>query len=1264
MKNKKTIFVILIALLIVCLAFSLTACDPEDTGSGSGNDSGTSGSIGDDGSGSGSGNGSGSVVAPDGGSGSGSGTIDGSGSGSDSGSGDNQDPDVHENAFSIAYGDLEERNNLFISSQSDTLAVKTNGVFSQGTISATVTLSGTNGDNGIIFGLKNNNNLNRFWEHSGVYYYFFFISRDGSAYLGKVSNTQWIVCGTSMIEDFSNDGEYLLQVSRDKSNTGYDVIRCYVDGDLYVTYKDNNNIDGTGYGLRAGTPGTSYSEITISENIMGAETTLDDYIIASGSFNEADGLLTSATGNAIAEVKNGEFVYGTLSATMDTNGNSGDNGLIFSLTPDTLHSYWESNVSYYFFFISFNGSAYLGKVDNGTWTSCDVVPIPGYNVNDTYTLKVEKDSTSISGYVNDVCYVTYADSFPLTGTGYGVRAGAKGVSFGDIDCQSSGTIVETTPDDITLLNGNFSGKNGAVKSSGNENLALISQSFSAGTLSSNIKGVSTKRSGLIFSHSVVGGRESYYRFVTRREAGKVEIDKVVNGNVTNLYSNYLSAGYSTGVEYLFKVVVKDGVAYCYFGNNLYYNFELELTGTGAGIYAEGAGSQFRAYGISSAADIIKVDTLLFGHSYFELWSNWKNDLAALARDYDFGTYLNIGIGGSVASHWEKFKESLAVYDADRVIYMIGINDLTGGTSPQLVVSDIESTLDYLTNLNPNLEIVLLSVNHCPARNTIRSEISATNELMKQLCAKKANISYAELEYAFCDDGVNPDSYWFTDGLHPSVNGYVRKIVPAIKNALDGLDQPTLSPELQQQLLDQAKSIKKLSLTDYSAWSYRSEEWKTAKTYYNQGIALIDACTTVEAVEALDLSSVINNLKAIKRNTEYVYADMVDSTDCSVWETPNFKAALDSSTGGVYNVTSDGHRIVDNRQYTDMSFTFKLSDISNEFATVGILFRSKMISTLGVDGYLINIVTEPNYIQIWHLNGAYGSSGGNLTYIGGWVFPEEVEETLFRAVIKDGYCYIYTEENYQTKGEDSYGCSADLSYGGTLPVHQSGGIGILCWNSNNGATGKLLIDNIGGNLAETQSEEPVTDHTSTVVTALSGNGSDIHGYNSSYITYSSDNNTFSAADYSYKLHTGLNLDDFTMTVKATSDSDVSIAGFLFRTKKNTAHDGIDGYLMNYVSTATDKFIQIYYLSNCYNTDGSEFVCQYIGGWVYPGEVLGTTFEVSVEGTRVIITDGSSSVAVSLTGSDIGLSYTAYTEGGIGLVAWQTTSADLTIEKIKA
>ncbi len=1444
--------------------------------------------------------------------------------------------------YKSVYGSVTESEGTLISGMPNTLAINTEEEFVQGTLKATVSLAGTGGDNGIVFGLKNEKNLNAYWEHEGVHYFFFFISNAGTAYLGKVSNQTWTVCGETPIPGYNARGIYTLEVARDKSNTGYDVIRCYVNGELYVSYKDSNHVDGTVYGVRAGKAGIQFSGIEISNEIKGSSVAVEGYVIASGEYEQKGDTLTSLTGNAIAEKTDGEFIYGTLEATMKIGG-AADNGLIFSLTPNDTHAYWEADVSYYFFFVSKDGLAFLGKVDNGTWTNCQHVDIPGYTTNKTYTLKIEKDATTIYGYVDGNCLITYADSFPLSGTGYGLRAGGNGVSFSNVKCQSSGEITEIYPEDLTVVSGKMLGTSGAARSADNNTLALIKDaSMEEGTLTASIKGVATKRAGLVFSYSNDGTTESYYRFVSRKDAQKVELDMVVNGVASNVYSNYLSAGYNSGKAYDFRVVVENGVAYCYFWNTLYAVVEVELAGTGVGLYAEGPASQFSNYTVSAEPSVTKVDTLLFGHSYFELWANYKNDLAQLAKDYNFGTYLNIGIGGSVASHWAKFKKALVAYDASKAIYMIGINDLTGGTSPASVVASIEESLLYMKEAKPELEVVLLSVNHCPARTNIKANISATNELMRDLVAQYSWLSYAEVEYAFCDNGVDADAYWFTDGLHPTANGYVQKIVPAIKNALEGVGQPEMSDELLQELLLKTKALKAIELYDYREDSYRSAEWTLAKPHYEEAMALIEACESLEAVEELDLSSYITSLKTIKRNTEYVYADMVGNNGCVVWETTTFKNALDSSVNGVYNVEHDGHRVVDNTYYSDMSFTFCLSDLVNEVGTTGILFRAKQLAGLGIEGYMINIVSEPNYIQIWYFNDSFGSSTmfANMTYIGGWVFPGEVEETLFRAVIEGNTCYIYTEADFRAKGKDSYGCSVDLTYNGAFTPWAEGGIGILAWDSGNKAKCTLTIDNISGVITKSSTVTPPvdtdalektkeakkaelndyserayraadwatakpvyesaialieacetvadvealdlssaiadldsinrhhdhlysdmvsktdcdvweieiltnalngstggvytvkgdghrlvnntlysdmsfnfrlsditadfatvgimfratqtptlgikgylinyvtkdnylqvwyldngygsgtigtnmtyiggwvfngeveetlfraviegntcklyteeaykvggaagctvdltnggkfvpyteggigincwagsagttagkllidnltatvvtkeavveSDKTQEIVTALKGSES-IHSFNSANIT-GGNNGVFQGKEFGYKLYTSLECSNSTLTVTpSNSNGDLSIAGYLVRCKKNATNNGIDGYLVNFVSNASSQFVQIYYLQNCYNTDGSALICDYIGGWVYPGQVLGTTFEVTVEGDFITVAANGSSVSVSLDGSSVGKSYTVHQNGGFGLISWQEgLTIDLAINKI--
>lgn len=1168
--------------------------------------------------------------------------------------------------YTSASGNFEEKEGVLTSKTTGSLAYRNDGeTFTEGTLSCDIKLNGNKADNGLVFGIKNDSNLTYYWENANIYYYFFFISNAGTAYLGKVSNTSWIVCGETIIPNLDRNVSYKLEVSRENIANGA-AIRCYVDGQLYVSYKDYSNYDGTGYGVRTGAANVEFSNIAISDEILGSAAALDGYIVANGAFETKNNVITSKTGNAIAEKENGEFVYGSLQATMNTNGGQADNGIIFSLTTNETHTYWESDVSYYFFFINFSGGAYLGKVDYGTWTACQYAPISGYNPNSSYTLKVEKDDTTINCYINDILYFTHADPFPLEGTGYGLRTGGTNVSYTNITCKSSGTIVETYPDNLELVKGKFSGTNGAVKAKTAETLGLLKETtLKEGTFQSLVKGVSTKRSGLVFNYTNDGTTESYYRFVTRKEAQKVEIDKVVNGQVTNLFSNYLSAGYGTGSEYLFKVVLVGNEAYCYFWNTLYYVATITPTDGKVGLYAEGPSSQFRNYATSTSTETIKVDTLLFGHSYFELWGNYRNDFASVANTYNLGTYTNIGIGGSVASHWEKFKESLVKYDADTVVYMIGINDLTGGTSPASVVGSIKETLSYMKEVNPNLNVVLLSVNHCPARNTIRASISQTNELMKTYCAQYDWISYAEMEYAFCDNGSTPDNYWFTDGLHPTAAGYVQKIVPAIKNALDGKDQPTIDDNQQQALLDDAKDLKMCQLYDYDEFAYHATEWQSAKAIYEAAVKAINDCTTVKQVEDLDLSSYVSQLENIKSHSDYAFEEFVSGSNNSVWETDNFKNALNSSTNGSLNLLHDGHRINDTYQYGDLSFNVCLSDINGETPTSGVIFRGQQTPALGIKGYYFNIVTLENYIQIWYMDEAYGTAGQSvLEYLGGWVFPGEVENTTFKLIVDGNYAYVYTLEDFLTKGRDAYGCSVDLTKGGVYAPITSGGIGVLNWTNNTTVTSKLTISNIRGTITN-QTPVVSTNITETVVNALDTSTNTI-GFNTAGIV-SKGNGTFTGSGCAYKLHTGLDVADSSFSVTASNaTADVGVAGFLFRCKKNTEHDGIDGYLFNYVANANNQFIQIHYLQNCYNTDGSALVCDYIGGWVFPSQVIGTTFHAKVEGNliRIYIDSNPTGITVNLTGSDVGKSYVAHTSGGFGVISWQEgLTVDLTIKNIE-
>lgn len=128
------------------------------------------------------------------------------------------------------------------------------------------------------------------------------------------------------------------------------------------------------------------------------------------------------------------FPYGTLSA--DVMNNGFDSGIVFGFSSN--NSNWEgAGVSYYFYFVSQAGRAYLGKTDNGSWYVLGEKAIDGYNKATTYDIKVNYKGNKILCFVNGVHMLSYSDGSALTGTGWGIRAGGAGAVISNVYISSS-----------------------------------------------------------------------------------------------------------------------------------------------------------------------------------------------------------------------------------------------------------------------------------------------------------------------------------------------------------------------------------------------------------------------------------------------------------------------------------------------------------------------------------------------------------------------------------------------------------------------------------------------------------------------------------------------------------------------------------------------------------------------------------------------------------------------------------------------------------
>ena len=130
--------------------------------------------------------------------------------------------------------------------------------FPYGTISADVMNNGS--DSGLIFGLSSNKNT--FWEGSGISYYFAFISYEGNLFLGRTNNGTWDTLSYVKIAGFDQTATYNLKVLY-----RVEKIILFVNDVPLLSYRTDEPLTGTGWGIRTGVAGAVISNVKISNKV-------------------------------------------------------------------------------------------------------------------------------------------------------------------------------------------------------------------------------------------------------------------------------------------------------------------------------------------------------------------------------------------------------------------------------------------------------------------------------------------------------------------------------------------------------------------------------------------------------------------------------------------------------------------------------------------------------------------------------------------------------------------------------------------------------------------------------------------------------------------------------------------------------------------------------------------------------------------------------------------------------------------------------------
>jgi len=103
----------------------------------------------------------------------------------------------------------------------------------------------------------------------------------------------------------------------------------------------------------------------------------------------------------------------------------------------------------------------------------------------------------------------------------------------------------------------------------------------------------------------------------------------------------------------------------------------------------------------------------------------------------------------------------------------GINDITFGISPDTITQHLGQLIDALSmrQITPVLHTINSIQSHVPGADTLRPNITATNQKIRSL-ARSKNISIIDLESLLSPEGFLKPEFSSADGQHLNAAGYI------------------------------------------------------------------------------------------------------------------------------------------------------------------------------------------------------------------------------------------------------------------------------------------------------------------------------------------------------------------------------------------------------------------------------------------------------------------------------------------------------------
>jgi len=158
---------------------------------------------------------------------------------------------------------------------------------------------------------------------------------------------------------------------------------------------------------------------------------------------------------------------------------------------------------------------------------------------------------------------------------------------------------------------------------------------------------------------------------------------------------------------------------------------------------------------------------LIGSSSFRLWKNFDADMKGMNA-------FNRGFGGSTlieALHY--FDRMVAKYQPSWVFMYEGDNDLTSGTSPEVIASQFEEFSARLAKQVPGAKLVFVSARPSLAREANKAKQQDLNQRIVAIAAKKKGHYVIDMHSPFYNtDGTLMQDIFVADRLHLNEKGYV------------------------------------------------------------------------------------------------------------------------------------------------------------------------------------------------------------------------------------------------------------------------------------------------------------------------------------------------------------------------------------------------------------------------------------------------------------------------------------------------------------